>query len=117
MSILDDGSLAEEIAEGLAAADIPFDVTLLEQVVSGPPHNPTIDYVDHPCKGFAESYDNLLIAASAVQANDVKVMVLATTLDITPTTADRVSVRGVSYSIISVSTDPAGALFELQARA
>lgn len=42
--------------------------------------------------------------------------ILASTLAITPTTSDTVTIRGTTYSIIDVSTDPAQALWVVQAR-
>lgn len=51
-----------------------------------------------------------------VQVNDRRVYILVSSLDITPTTASRVTVDDVQYSIISVSRDPAGAAWVLQGR-
>jgi hypothetical protein len=83
-------------------------------VVVGP-YPPTL--TDYPCTGFFDSYTSLERANSLILASDVKIVIVAKTLDIEPSPSDAVTVRGKTYSIQNVSADPALALWELQGRA
>ena len=56
------------------------------------------------------------MANSAVLATDLKVVILADTLAVEPTTAGRVVAEGKTLSVIDVQRDPAGATWEIQAR-
>lgn len=125
MASILDGELAEAIADALDEASIPQSITVTRTTVTDDPTpwapgsgDETIEQVPHACKGWRDSYDAAYAAASggSVLATDVKVIVLATTLDIEPTTSDTVTVGGSTWAIISVSRDAAGATWELQAR-
>ncbi|WP_448031981.1 hypothetical protein [Bradyrhizobium liaoningense] len=115
MSILPD--LATELQDALSAFDIPMACVVTRFVESGPPFDPVLTPVDHACSGWIDNYTQLDHVDSAVQINDRKAFVLCSSLDITPTTADQFKLGGVSYSIISVQRDPAGACWVIQARA
>ena len=118
MSSILEGELAETISEALIDADIPYAVTITRtEDVGGPPWDPVTEDVEYACQGFTEEYTALELSGTLIQAHDVKVVVLAPTLTITPTVADKVTVRGQTYSIINVSPDPALATIALQARA
>ncbi|SDJ34082.1 hypothetical protein SAMN05216338_104665 [Bradyrhizobium sp. Rc2d] len=117
MSILDDGSLATTLTDALSAFDIPMACTITRMEESGPPFDPVITPVDHACMGWIDNYTQLDHVDSAVQINDRKAFVLCSSLDITPTTADQFKSGGVSYVIVNVQRDPAGAAWVIQARA
>lgn len=119
MSILE-GELAATITAALLDAGIPFDVTVtrteqgtIYDPVSGTYPETTTHY---SCKGFVEAYSDLLRSTGVVGPGDVKVVVLAPTLSITPRPTDKVTARGQTFTIIAVSPDPAVATIELQAR-
>lgn len=116
MSILD-GSLATELTDALSAFDIPMACVVTRNEVSGPPFDPTITPVAHPCSGWVDNYAQLDHVDSAVQINDRKAFVLCSSLDITPTTADKLAIGSVNYVIVRVERDPAGACWVIQARA
>lgn len=122
LSSILEGELAATISEALIDANIPFDITINRTVPGEPdpetpwiPGEPTV--TAYSCKGFIENYREDFIAGGVVQSDDVKVVVLATTLSIDPDLSDTVTARGITYSIISISPDPAIATIALQARA
>lgn len=122
MSILQ-GELAEQIADALTEADIPVDVVVTRTVltdVNNTPWNPSDDVAvatDYPCQGLTDSYSALDIDGTLIRQSDIKVLILATTLAIVPSVTDTVTIGGKSYSVISVATDPATALWVCQCRA
>ncbi len=72
---------------------------------------------DHTARGFIDSFSSYEIANNIVLAGDRKVLILATTLPITPNPAtDTVAANGATLTIISVRSDPAGATWVLQCR-
>ena len=122
MTSILDGELAAEVADALSNAAIPIDLTVTRMLPGSTdppfapwdPGPPTPD--PHTCKGWPDVYMADELANSLILSTDVKVFVVATTLDIDPTPADTVTVRGVTYQVISVSADPALAIWTLQAR-
>lgn len=121
MSILE-GELAQTITDALLDADIPYGVTITRTVPGEPdPETPWIPGEDtvtaYECMGFTETFEADFISGGLVQANDVKVVILPLTLTTTPELTDYVTVRGKTYTIISIRPDPALATIALQARA
>lgn len=119
MTSILEGELAQTISDALIDAGIPYDVTVTRTVrgdydpaVGGYPETTT----HYPCKGFVESYSDLLRATGVVGPGDVKIVVLGPTLDIVPSPTDTITARGRTFSIISVTADPAGATIEVQGR-
>lgn len=120
MSILD-GDIADTIADALTNAGLPLDVVLSRTVPGEPdPETPWIPgtpvTTNYTCKGWADRFTEEWEAGTTILAGDVRIFILATTLDVTPQPGDVVTVRGDSRTIISVSTDPALASWDLQAR-
>jgi hypothetical protein len=118
LSILD-SELAEQLADALISADLPTDVVLTrtEQDPESPPWAPVDIDIDHPCKGWRDTYSAADRIAGDVLTSDVRVFVIASTIDTVPTTSDRVSVNGSALgSVVRVSVDPATAAWELQVR-
>lgn len=118
VSILE-GELAEEVAEALSAAGAPMAITVRETIPgSGPSYDPgPPTYVNHTCEGWPESYADDEIDGTRIAKSDVRVMVLAVSLDMTPATSDRIIVGGKSHAILNIKRDASGALLEIQARA
>lgn len=115
------GSLARQI--GRAFASIFYEATV-NRTVMGAPVNPAEPWtpgppttVNYPCKGMVDEYSDYAIANSLVDAQDRKILILATSLAITPTDGDTVTIRGATYRIVPpVTTDPALAVWELRGR-
>lgn len=120
MSLLE-GELAEIVGDALEAADLPYAVKLI-RVVPGEvdPDQPWIEPEDtlteFDCMGWVEAYSDYRIANALVEANDRKVMIVATSLGTEPVVGDLVTALGKTYSVIAVETDPAKAAWELQGR-
>jgi hypothetical protein len=111
------GELAAQIASALVEADIPQPCVITRMTVSGPAWEPILTPVAHACSGLVDSYSLVERGQnSSISASDIKVLVLAPTLDIEPSVADTLTINSRTYAIISVSTDPAQALWEVQAR-
>ena len=115
-----DGAIARTVARALG----PIAHALTYQVVDQLPVDPdklwlgTTERVStHSCRGYADRFDRITVANSTVLASDLKVVILAETLAVEPTTSGRVVVDGKTLSIMDVRSDPAGATWEIQARA
>ena len=121
MSLLED-EIAELVADGLAAADLPFDLTLTRVVPGEPdpakPWEPVADTVqEFECQGFIDSYSDFWISQGVVQAGDRKISIIAKTLSTVPMPGDQITARGETYTIVGdVKTDPAIALWECHCR-
>ena len=79
-----------------------------------PPAPTTVDYT---CKAIVEDYAAKYRLEGLIQANDRKLLVLANSLSVTPTTGDRLTIRSQTFHVIMVGVDPALAVWELQGRA
>lgn len=119
MSILE-GELAEIIGDAIGGADLFYDAVLSRTTITGgDPYDPGsgVETTEtFACQAFEDTYSIFERQNTLIQAGDVKVVVLAITLATTPTTADKITTRGVARSIVSVGRDPAGATWTLQAR-
>lgn len=114
------GSLAAQI--GTAFSGLFYAATVNVTTTATPdPSTPWIPgaatTIAHDCKGMVDEYDAYHVANSLVAADDRKVLILASSLDITPTEAMTVTIRGTTYQILRVSTDPALAVWELRCHA
>lgn len=111
-----EGALAKTI--GKAFKTIFCDATLtVETPGSGPvydPGEPTT--TDYPCKGMVSDYSAYELQNSRIETGDRKVMVLATSLPITPASGQIMAIRGGNYRIVNVTTDPAQTVWVLQCR-
>ena len=120
MSILD-GDIAEQITDALTNAGLPLDVTLVRTTPGTPdpnePWNPgTPTTTNYECRGWTDRFTEEWQAGTAILAGDVRIFILATTLDVEPQPGDVVMVRGDARTIVSVGADPALACWDLQAR-
>lgn len=116
MSILTDGTLAARLADALALNDIPCDVAIVRQESDGDPFNPVVTDVTHNCQGWSDTYAARDIDGTLIRQSDVKAFVLCSSLDITPATTDKYVANSITYTIVSVQRDPAGACWVVQAR-
>ena len=115
MTSLLEGPLAKTI--GKALTPLFYAATLTHQTVTGGDgYDPTTTTADYACKGIVDEYSAFDIANSLAQFNDRKILVLATSLSVTPKPDDTITIRGVTYRVVNVSTDPALAVWVLQGR-
>lgn len=119
MASLLDGKIAKLVASGLKAANIPYALTLTRTVPgNGPPHNPGSPTTQtYAAQGFVDDYRADQRDGTIVMQNDRKIVVLAQTIRTTPVPLDKITARGIQYTVISVQADPALATFTCQVRA
>jgi hypothetical protein len=117
MSILTDGTLADRLTDALIAADLPYDVAIVRQESNGDPFNPELTDVTHACSGWVDDYAAHDVDGTLILQSDRKAFVLCSSLDITPSTSDRLVAQSKTYTIASVQRDPASACWVVQARA
>lgn len=114
------GSLATSIYKAMKGLFI--DATLTRDTAST--NSPDVDRFDPPaptstnyaCKAIVETYREQFRLDGLVQANDRRVLILANSLSVTPTVNDRVTIRGIVFTVIAVETDPALAVYTCQGR-
>lgn len=118
MTSILEGELASQVADALSVARVPYALTIVVTIPGGgpdyDPDPPT--YEGHACQGWSESYADDEVDGTRIEMTDTRVMVLTSTLDIEPTTADAVTVGDSTYSIINLKRDASGAVLEIQAR-
>lgn len=119
MSLLNDGKLAKTIASALKNVMYPITINR----TAGGSYDPGTNVftpggtVAHTARGMVDSFSPTEIQAGLVQPTDRRVTLLAEGLPIIPTPAtDKVVIDGAELSILSVSSDPARATWELQVR-
>jgi hypothetical protein len=76
----------------------------------------TSTFVETDVKALRIEYELDYRLRNEIPATDVSIIVLRYGLTLTPGTDHRVTIGGVTYSIIGVATDPADATWTLQAR-
>lgn len=129
-----EGDLAAAITEALTSGDVPYAVTVTRSTPGEvdpdePWVIPTPVLVAYDARGWEENYTADELDNTTILSTDVRVVVLLSTIakatgassgapaTIMPAVGDGVTVRGKSYSVISVQTDPALATVSLQVRA
>lgn len=78
---------------------------------------------EHACKALPDAWSAYHIANGMVAAADARLLILASTIAVTPAAGDRVTVQGATYTIVSdggsapaVETDPARAVWVCRGR-
>ena len=116
-----DGELADIIGD--AFADLFLTCTLTRDgTATGPAYDPTIGApTTYTCKAIVEDYVAGKVGLDQVDATDVNVLILATSLAVTPQPLDRIAipshgVSGVIYGgsqgLKAVRKDPANATWQ-----
>lgn len=123
MSLLQ-GEIAEMVADGLAAADLPFAMTIPRLHQAEPPDDwpswqewtAPITTTEYVFQGWIDVFDNSLIAAGVVDATDTKICIVQRGMPFRPELTDTIVARGEVYTILSMNEDPAQAVLELRAK-
>lgn len=68
------------------------------------------------CKAMVEAYSDHLRAVADIPDTDVKLMIIGTSIKLTPRKGDVVTLGADSWALIRVDTDPARAIWTCQAR-
>lgn len=111
------GSLARTIGSAMSSLFLP--ATLIRDVpqVGGDPADPLPPIpATFNCRGMVEAYSQYFKANGLVEQNDRKVLILAASLSVRPKPNDRVTIAGITFTIMDVSTDPAEAVWECKGR-
>lgn len=133
MSILE-GELAEAVTAALTDANVPYAITITRTTPGEvDPEEPWVIpepvVANYDAQGWEENYSADEIDDTVILSTDVRVVVLLSTIKkatgapsgapatIVPAVGDGVTVRGDSYSVISMAADPALATISLQVRA
>jgi len=125
MTSILESSLAATIAS--AASFIFLDATLERDVqgtITDPADPPAPTQVTYSCKAIEDTYSAGLRSAGVVNETDVKILILAATLSVSPLPGDRITIRGVKRQIVPMGTsglpgvqsDPARATWECRTR-
>lgn len=114
MTSLLDGGLARIIGRAVDGLMLDGVLTRGVSTTADERGNPEETDDTYPCRGFTEDYTAFYRAQAGVPAGDVKVNILAASIATTPLIDDRVTMRGATYRIRSVTTDPAHALWVCQ---
>ncbi|MBX9452043.1 MAG: hypothetical protein KL801_09410 [Mesorhizobium sp.] len=114
------GSFADDVTTALEAADVPYALTISRtETVPGPnPWDPPVETTTHyACRGWRDQYALEEIDGTLILSTDARVLILASSLSITPATTDLLDLDGSDHAIASIKRDPSGALWDLQVRA
>ena len=114
--------IASQIYAGFK--DIFFNATLTRDTVtdSSPDveFDPVITSTDYTCKAIRDGFITRPMAGGLAKVGDVKILILANSISVTPRNGDRVAIDddtvGGTFAIIEVETDPATALWTCAAR-
>lgn len=83
--------------------DVPFD----------PPAPSTTTYT---CKAIVEQYAERYRLDGSAKQDERKVLILADSLSVTPAIGNRITISGITFTIIEVQTDPARAVWDCRGR-
>lgn len=118
MTILDD---IPDLVNG-AFGDVFYDAVMTVDVIpNSPPYDPADPPapvpVSYPAKAYVEKYSAYYRANSLVEASDRKVIVLAKSLAIEPVNGARITVQGITFTIIDYDDGGSNkSIWEIQGR-
>lgn len=111
---------------GKAMSPVFFPATLTRDVPAAGPNDWTPGEsvpTDYSCRAIHEEWSASYLADGLVEAGERRVLVLASTLAVTPEPGDRITIRSETFTVVpaeggqpAVSSDPALAVWVLRAR-
>lgn len=111
------GSLATQIYKGMKALFLDATYTVdVPGTITDPADPPAPTPTDYACKAIVEKYSDYFSKQGLVQDGDRRVIILADSLSVRPVANARVTIQGITFTVISVDTDPATAAWEIQGR-
>jgi hypothetical protein len=118
------GSLAKTIGGAMAGLFLPATLARTTYAAAENPWDQgTPTTTEYTCRAIHEEWGATWLRDGLVAADEVKVLILASTLTTEPEPGDVITVRGIGFTIVpagtgkaAVSTDPAKAVWECRAR-
>ncbi|MFG1413465.1 hypothetical protein V5G24_20355 [Xanthobacter sp. VTT E-85241] len=111
---------------GKALSGVFFDAVLARDVAAAGANawTPgTITTTEYACKGLNDAWSSYQRAGGLVAGADRKILILASTLAVTPQEGDRITIQGATLTLVSdggsqpaVTTDPATAVWMCRGR-
>ena len=115
MALLDDLAADVHAALGGELRDAEY---FAQQVVGDDGYgNPVYGWVGYPCEGSRANYDAEYASAAGIPRTNVRIEIIARSLEITPATTDRVFIENTWWIVLQVETDPATAVWVLECQA
>ena len=113
MTGLLDGGIAAIFGKVFAGLYLP--ATLRRQVrTETDGGSVTVETELHACRAQIDAVTEAMRQAPGYTATDQRILILADTLDVAPTTDDEITVGGREWGIASVASDPAQSYWELR---
>lgn len=110
-----EGAIARQVGAAFKSLFMPATLTRAS-VPDSPdyePFDPPIEvFVEYPCNAIVEAYSDKFRMDGLVAANERKVLILAASVAVRPQPHDRVTIRGITFTISEVNSDPAEAIWE-----
>jgi len=111
------GSLARTIGGAMQRLFLPAALARDVPAVGGDPFDPPAPTTAHySCRAIVEAYSEKFRLDGTVQQNDRKVLILANSITVRPQPNDRITISGITFTVIEVSTDPAEAVWTCRGR-
>ncbi len=95
--------------------DATYTVDVAGTIVD-PADPPAPTATNYSCKAIVDTYSDYFSRGGLVQDGDRKVLILANSLSVRPVVNSRVTVGTTVFTVVSVDTDPATAVWVLQGR-
>lgn len=112
-----EGALAAQIYAGMRNLFLDATYTVdVPNTGSDPADPPAPTPTDYPCKSMVEKYSDYYTKNGLVQDGDRKVLILANSLSVQPVANARLTIRGITFTLTKIETDPAQAVWECTGR-
>lgn len=113
MTSLLNGGIASIFGKVFAGLYLP--ATLLCQVrTETDDGSVTVETELHACRAQIDAVTEAMRQAPGYTGTDQRILILADTLDVVPTTDDAITVGGRTWGVASVASDPARSYWELR---
>ena len=76
--------------------------------------NPTSTGTDYPCRAMIDDMSEVARGQAGYTEKERRIMVLADSLDVEPTTSDEITVKGERYAVMDVNSDPAESYYSMR---
>ena len=112
MSLLD-GQLASIFNAAFAGIYLPATLHKNE-LAYDEAGNPTGSGTDYECRAMIDDMSEVARAQAGYTEKDSRIIMLAESCEVDPTTNDSITVKGERYAIMDVNTDPAESYYSMR---